>query len=65
MPYVPGLVLCRWCHQVAPADALGLVRRLTDEIEATAMSMGWMFEVEADEWICPACIERREKADQN
>jgi hypothetical protein len=63
--YVPGLVLCRWCQRVAPDNAKGLIRRLTDEIEVTAMGMGWVFELEADEWICPECIERREKASQN
>jgi rubredoxin len=35
------------------------------ELEAMALREGWRFEVEADDWICPECIVRRTKAEEN
>jgi hypothetical protein len=64
MPDVPGLVVCRWCHLLGPDSPEGLIR-LPRELEAVALSDGWRFEVEVSEWICPECIVRRDKADEN
>lgn len=64
MPDVPGLVVCRWCHTLGP-DVPGAMIQLPTELEATAICEGWNFEHEVNEWICPECIMRREKASDN
>jgi hypothetical protein len=64
MPDVPGLVVCRWCHLLGPDSPEGLIR-LPTELEAMALRAGWRFEDEVDDWICPECILRREKAEEN
>jgi hypothetical protein len=64
MPDVPGLVICRWCHLLGPEDPRVVVQ-LTTDLEARALQDGWRFEAQVDDWICPGCIERREKAEEN
>lgn len=64
MPEVPGLVVCRWCHLVGPEDPHGLIQ-LPTKLEAKALREGWRFEVEVNDWICPGCILRRERAEEN
>ncbi len=56
--------MCRWCHLLGPDDPDGLVQ-LPTELEARARREGWRFEVEVNDWICPACILRRERAGDN
>jgi len=29
------------------------------------LGQGWRFEADVDDWICPECIVRRDKAEQN
>jgi hypothetical protein len=64
MPDVPGLVVCRWCHLLGPESPRGVIQ-IPTELESVALREGWRFEAEADDWICPECIVRRDKADDN
>ena len=64
MPDVPGLVVCRWCHLLGPEGPRGVIQ-IPTELEAMALRQGWRFEVHADDWICPECIVRRDKAEEN
>jgi hypothetical protein len=41
------------------------VIQIPAELEALALREGWRFEVDADDWICPECILRRTKAEEN
>jgi hypothetical protein len=64
MPDVPGLVVCRWCHLLGPEGPQGVIQ-LPPDLEAMALREGWRFEVDADDWICPECIVRRTRANEN
>lgn len=64
MPDVPGLVVCRWCHLLGPESPRGVIQ-IPTELKAMALREGWRFEADADDWICPECIVRRSKADEN
>jgi len=64
MSDVPGLVVCRWCHILGP-DAPEALIQLPTELDSTAICEGWTVERQVNEWICPDCIMRRDKATEN
>jgi hypothetical protein len=57
-----SLIVCRWCHRVGPDVPRELIK-LPGQLRMIALDEGWS--VEGDEWICPACIDRRGNAREN
>jgi len=56
------LICCRWCHRTGPDVPRDLIQ-LPSQLTMIALDEGWSLEDE--DWICPACIDRRGNARVN